>query len=148
MLLDTDMRLLPCIFLQLAAAPVHVLPFCQFSRFHYFTYCVSEMISFKAWQSAWRPKQSSFTKHACIWAHAQSFWSKTGGKKTPKFDFRVSLQEPLASLVNQTLFCHVSQPACLPSWLDGYLQRGPMRDNRRKENSHMHMQISNTCRWL
>lgn len=58
--------------------------------------------------------------------------------KTSKFDFRVSLQEPLACLLNQTLLCLVSQPACLPACLAGWLQRGPKRDNRRKEKLHMH----------
>lgn len=38
----------------------------------------------------------------------------------------------LACLVNQTLL------SCLSVWLAGWLQRGPMRDNRRKENSHEH----------
>ena len=55
----------------------------------------------------------------------------------PKFDFKVSLLEPLACLVNQhTLLSCLT--VWLAGWLAGWLQRGPMRDNRRKESSHTH----------
>lgn len=52
--------------------------------------------------------------------------------KTPQLDFlKMSLPELLVRLVNQTL-CLIS------AWLAGWLQRGPMRNNRRKESLHTH----------
>lgn len=68
--------------------------------------------------------------------------------KKNKSNFKVSIAQPLACLVNQTLFCLVSQPGrpagWLAGWLAGFLQRGPRRDNRRKENSHIHTHTQTT----
>lgn len=54
--------------------------------------------------------------------------------KQPKFDFKVSLLEPLVCLVNQTLFCLVSQPG----WLAGCREAPGGTTEGKKTHTYTH----------
>lgn len=92
--------------LQLVALPVHVLPL-RLAAFAIFAALLRRHLLLVA-------RLSSLSERLFHLHPASAFFESL---KKPKFDFKVSLLEPLACLVNQTLFCLVSQSGWLAGWL-------------------------------
>lgn len=79
---------------------------------------------------AQRLKKYSLSEHTCVCTQLCIRQPLI----TPKFDFKVSLLEPLACLVNQTLFCLVSQP--------GWLVAERPHEGQQKERNLTHTNTS------